>query len=182
MRNARIVLLFTFLLVMNNLDAQSEKKPTSNFADHLWYGFNIGGIGISSNSFQIGVAPMGGYNINKLFSVGLITKLNYEYSWRLGGETSHFFDYGIGALGRAKLFKGKYFAHVEYDRISITEYDGLNQQQVRKTYPFIYVGGGISYPSGNKWSSELLLLYNVHPESSQVYFPLSISYSLVYNF
>jgi hypothetical protein len=176
----RFVLLSGMLLFFTfSLNGQSEDKDY-NFKDHLWYGINIGNIGIGGNALSLGFAPMGGYRINDFFSVGLITKLNYTYAWQRLGDNFHFLDYGIGALGRAKLFNQKYFLQVEYDWMSMTDYNGLGQ--VRDTYPFFYVGGGIHYPGNDKWSSELSILYNLHPDSNQFFFPLTMSYAFVYNF
>jgi len=173
-----IIILFLSFIAIQGQAQQSDKDYV--FKDHLWYGFNIGGLGIGSNTFSAGVAPMGGYRINDYFSVGAIAKLNYTYMWQRLGDNYHFVDYGAGVLGRVKFLRGKYFAQIEYDWMSISNFNGLGQ--VRDTYPFFYIGGGINYPGNGKWSSELTALFNLHPDSNQLFFPLTLSYAFIYNF
>ena len=160
------------------LNAQNASKSEKEyvFKDHLWYGFNIGGLSLGSNSFSMGVAPMGGYKINSFLSLGVTTKFSYTYFWQRLGDNYHFFDYGGGALARVKLFKGKYFLQTEYDYMSIKDFNVLGIE--RNWYPFFYIGGGISYPSSDKWSSELTLLFNLHPESNNIYYPFNIPHPI----
>jgi len=95
-------------------------------------------------------------------------------------KTFIFFEYGGGVLGKLKFLNGQYFAQVEYDLMSIPSNYFAGDE--RRNYPFFYVGGGISYPSSNNWSSELTILYNLHPDSNQEFFPLTFSYAFIYNF
>lgn len=175
-----LIACMVFFPSMAAAQGKKPKKEEYKVVEHLWYGFNIGGIGISSNSFSAGVAPMGGYKFNESLAVGAIAKLNYTYLWQRLGDNFHFFDYGAGVLGKWKFLKGKYFAQVEYDWMSVSNWNGV--QQYRNTYPFFYIGGGMKYPGNEKWSSELVFLYNLHPESNQLFFPLTISYAFLYNF
>lgn len=175
----RIALFCLLLLPGFLLSAQTDDKDYQ-LKDHLWYGINVGGLGIGSNSFSVGLAPMGGYRFNDYFSIGLIAKANYTYLWQRLGDNFSNLDYGAGALGRVKFFKGKYFAQLEYDIMSITLFNGI--QESRDTLPFFYLGGGVHYPGKENWSSELSILINVHPDSSQEIFPLTMNYAFVYNF
>lgn len=178
---SKLTILFVLTIFTFSIAQDSKKKDGPyDFKDHLWYGINVGNIGIGSNTFSLGVAPMGGYKFNDYISVGAITKLNYTYMWQRLGDNFNFLDYGIGALGRVKFLRGKYFAQVEYDLMSISTFNGLGQ--VRDNYPFLYIGGGMAYPGNGKWSSEITALYNLHPDSNQLFFPLTLNYAFIYNF
>jgi hypothetical protein len=174
-----ILVLTLFVFTATLLQAQRDKEPYV-FKDHLWYGINVGGLGIGNNTFSIGLAPMGGYRFNEHLSAGLIVRANYTYLWQRLGDNFSFLDYGAGALGRVKFLKEKYFAQVEYDIMNISTFNGV--EQFRDAYPFFYIGGGMRYPGSGKWSSELTVLFNLHPDSNQLFFPLSLSYAFVYNF
>jgi hypothetical protein len=179
----KIVGLFILLFSISSiLHAQKAKKKEYIFKDHLWYGINVGGIGIGGNVFSIGLAPMGGYKVNDDLALGLITKLDYQYQWQQYGDNYHFFNYGGGVLAKYLLFNSKYFAQIEYDLMSYSVWDFQQQAQVRRLLPFYYIGGGVSYPGNNNWSSEIVILFNLNQESSQIIFPLNISYAFLYNF
>ena len=174
------ILLIFFLFITAGISAQEDKGDGMAFKDRLWYGFNIGGIGISNNTFTAGIAPMGGVKVTDDLAFGVIAKLNYTYQWRQGYESQHFFEYGPGVFAKYRLFKQKYFLQVEYDWMKLPDYFFFTDYD--DVYDFLYVGGGISYPSGGKWKSDLTILYNVHPETRDLIFPLNLTYAFIYNF
>jgi hypothetical protein len=178
-----VMLFFLFIsgATFSTVQAQKSNKTENayDFKEHLWYGFNIGGLSLGSNTFSVGLAPMGGYKITDYLAVGLTTKFSYTYFWQRLGDNYHFFDYGGGALARVQLFKGKYFIQTEYDYISIKDFNVLGIE--RNWYPFFYIGGGIRYPGNNNWSSELTLLFNLHQKKNKKYYPFNISYAFLYN-
>lgn len=166
-----LVLICTFALSINNVDAQSRKKKKKNdkvdeyfddkgdLMDRLWYGADLSfnfiplpGIG---NIIGYGISPMAGLKLNNWFSVGpriQFSVLNGRISEenRIGDNEFKFnaVTVGAGLFARAKIGRA-YFAHVEFDRVSYSypafndffNDDGTIKLQ-RQGQSHFYVGGG----------------------------------------
>lgn len=174
-------LLCSFLIIIFSFSASAQsKKVKMTINDRFWYGLSLGNIGIGTNYATLGLAPMGGFKITEDWAIGATYKLNYSYYW-FGGTSDnlHVLDHGPGVLTKYKFFGRKYFAQLEYDYISMGANGFYN---TREWYPFAYIGGGLSSGDGTSWTSEWVVLYNVHPTSSNTFFPLSFGYAFLYKF
>ncbi len=84
--NAAIKSLFTLLIIIlffGTIIAQTNTKKEESFGikNKLWYGINIGNIGISTGRFDTNLSLMGGYKITKSINVGAIIHGYYTYSF-----------------------------------------------------------------------------------------------------
>ncbi len=174
--------IFALLIIVNIGNAQSSKKeePRKEFKEQLWYGINIGNISIGNGVFSTGLSLMGGYKITNSIRTGLILHGNYAYYWTRGSAPNYrVFDFGFGGLINADIYKS-YFAQLEVDKMYLTTFDTNGKSQ--NPYLMTYIGGGYRYYSSSKWSTILTLLYNVNPDSNQIFFPLDYRMAFVYNF
>ena len=183
--NASLKALFIYLLfflLINNIIAQGNQnnKKDSDFKDRLWYGINLGNIGLSNNQFYINLSFMGGVKIIKNWNAGAIIHTNYTYLWQAGDYPSYnIFDYGFGGLTTVKIFRN-YFAQLEADKMYLSKFSF--EELIKKPYLFTYIGGGYQYKSPGRWSMIITLLYNVNPDTNQLFFPLNYRAAFVYNF
>ena len=178
-------ILFVFILVItfsSSVIAQkSEKEEESRLRDKLWYGINIGNIGIYGNYFDINMSLMGGYKITKSINAGLILHGFYTYAWNPGpSNNSSDFDFGFGALSSVKVYRN-FFAQIEVDKMYMDNNQIINPID-KNSYLFTYLGGGYNYDSSSKWSMAITILYNLNPDSNQIFFPLDYRAAFVYNF
>lgn len=183
--NAATKSLFTLLIIilfLSTIIAQSNNENEESFGikNKLWYGINIGNIGISTGRFDTNLSLMGGYKITKSINVGAIIHGYYTYIWQRGDLPNYrIFDYGFGGLANIKVFRN-YFAQVEVDQLYLTEI--RFGEKIQSPYVFMYVGGGYKYQSPGDWSFMITLLYNVNPDSNQDFFPLDYRVGFVHNF
>ena len=185
MKNIKITffVLFTALMIVSvpitSLSGQSSKKEEKKtFKDHLWYGINVGNIGISNAYLNLGSSIMGGYKLNKYIKTGLIVHGQYYYQWTQGSTSNvSIFDYGFGGLINSRIYKN-WFAHAEIDQWYIKKYFDSE----RNPYLFTYIGAGYNYASNSKWSGSVYLLYNVNPDTNTEFAPLDYRFAFIYNF
>jgi len=175
--------IFTlFILLINNSFAQSDDDSGKEKYNKIWYGINIGNIGIANRQFSTNLSLMGGYKINKSINVGAIVHGYYTYLWQRGNLPNYnIFHYGFGGLSNFKIYRN-YFAQVEIDQMYITKINLLNGDKVVNPYLFTYIGGGYKYQSSGTWSLIITILYNVNPDSNQEFFPLDYRAAFVHNF
>ena len=176
-----IYLLFFFLI--NSITAQSRQnnKNEKGFKNRLWYGVNLGNIGLSNNQFYINLSFMGRMKIMKNWNAGAIIHTNYTYLWQAGNFPSYnIFDFGFGGLTTVNIFRN-YFVQLEADRMYLSKF-GYEGDLIRNPYLFTYLGGGYQYDSSGKWSTIITLLYNLNPDTNQLFFPLNYRVAFVYNF
>ena len=197
-----ICMLFTI-----SMEAQSETffrteedtKTTqeSSVMDRLWFGAGLDGLGISSNSFGLGLSPMVGYKLTKALSVGVRIPFNYQYDRffnpNTGGNINYSrVDLGIGGFTRAKILWG-IFAHAEYNQLwenqAVVGAGGLVIDPEDPTKILSEVVNrdefnvGLGYSNGNRVGYEISVMYNVleDPNDSNI-FPFTIRAGFNYNF
>lgn len=177
-------LFVAILLISFYSEGFSQKKAKEDekeLKDKLWYGINVGNIGIYGNYFDINMSLMGGYKITKGVNAGLILHGFYTYAWNPGpSNNKSYFDYGFGALSTVSIYRN-FFAQIEADNMYIDN-NNIIDPEPRNSYLFTYLGGGYNYSSSTKWSTSITILYNLNPESNQVFFPLDYRVAFVYNF
>lgn len=176
----QILFIFCLIFLIHSQSSAQSGKDRMSLNDRFWYGLSLGNVGIGGNYATIGISPMGGFKITRDWAVGATYKMNYSYYWFGGASDNlHVFDHGPGVLTKYKFLNRKYFVQLEYDYLSM----GVNNfGYSRQWYPFAYIGGGLSSGDDSAWTSEWVVLYNVHPSSNSNFFPLTFSYSFLFKF
>jgi hypothetical protein len=195
------ILVFVLALAFQN-DAQAQRTrsdaadkyfdESGNFASRLWYGggFTLGFSGSNFESiFQLGISPMVGYKITNDFSVGprfALTYVHYRVDIGINGtQAANFFDYGLGAFARYKVFRS-FFAHAEYgfdNEVTNITYDQINDElnTSRRLRNNALLGAG--YNDGNGvWGYEIALLYNLLHDDNDISLPFDFRFGLTYHF
>ncbi|MBK7096308.1 MAG: hypothetical protein IPH57_15140 [Saprospiraceae bacterium] len=173
------ILLISFCT--NSFSQKKAKQDAIGLKDRLWFGINVGNIGIYGNYFDINMSLMGGYKITKSINAGLILHGFYTYAWNPGPSNNKSdFDFGFGALSTVRIYRN-FFAQIEVDKMYIDNNNVINPDP-KSSYLFTYLGGGYNYSSSSRWSSSITILYNLNPESNQWFFPLDYRVAFVYNF
>jgi len=147
----------------------------------FWYGGGIGlnfGSGFNTSQFNFSLSPMVGYKITPEFSIGPRAELAYTHI-RTGNGTSaaqkfNFFDYGIGAFTRYKLFQ-QFFMHAEYQIESVKQTDGSRVSENN-----FFLGGG--YTSGGQIGYEISILWDLIDDERSTNLPLDYRIAFTYNF
>lgn len=179
----KIVIISFSFFTLSTVQMSAQKKikdenSTYTFQEHLWWGVNIGSPYLFQNVFGIGLGPMIGYNFNQRFAAGLIVNVNYEYHWNLGNQPFNFFDYSIGAFGRAKLLlEPKIFFQAEYNYTTIALRDF---SKTRIAFPVLFIGAG--YNTGYPIGYEVAILFDVLGNLSLYRIPLEYRFGITYNF
>ncbi len=176
---ALVILMTTFYSVAQNSD---NDNPQEGIKDMLWYGINIGNIGLSSNSFYTNLSLMGGIKLIEDFRIGGIVHGYYTYLWQRGKTipNHNIFEYGFGGLANYSFYQNIFF-QVEVDQMYLIN-NYFSRKLKRSPYLFTYIGGGYKYMSDTKWSFIITLMYNVNPSSNTEFFPLNYRGAFVYNF
>ena len=189
--------LLSILLALgtaNLAHAQSKRKSSNEFTDKLWYGGGFG-LGLSGNTFNIGVSPMVGYKIVPSWSAGLRVPFEYTTARLSGSDGStvryNDIDWGLGTFTRVKFFRSL-FAHAEYNYLWVQEpvssgggffIDPENPNRLLKqNLNEDELNIGLGYSSGNTIGYEISLLYNVLEDPNSIQQPWTIRVGFNYNF
>ncbi len=190
---------------------EEEEKSTAGNAPKAaeptkWgFGINLGNMGFSNSTVQIGLDPNVAYKLDEAFAVGFMMKLFYYYA-KYQTNTGDFvsynsFDFGPTLFARwkplmkvneATPFMKGLFLQAEYERAYIarekTDEFGnliLNDEGTKilsetNLEHYLYIGGGIS--SGYPFSTFFSLHYNLlnSVESSRV--PLTYRIGFTWNY
>ena len=197
---------------------EEEKKTEQNAPDNQattlkggkepskWgLGINLGNIGFSNSTVQIGLDPNVAYRLDDAFAVGFMMKMFYYYAkyQTYAGDYINYssFDFGPTLFARwkpllkieeATPFMKGLFLQAEYERAYIarekTDEFGnlvLNDEGTKilsetNLEHYLYIGGGVS--SGYPFSTFFSLHYNVlnSVESSRV--PLTYRIGFTWNY
>jgi long-subunit fatty acid transport protein len=150
---------------------------SGNWTQKLWFGaggtFQIGG-----NLLIAGLSPMVAYKVTDRFSVGPRITVN-SFTQYQPGDNIRLLQLGLGAFTRAK-FTESIFAHVEYERLRITELSDFNLL-LDENDQNLYGGVGYSSSINGLFSYEILGLYNFM-EEDQNRVPINLRIGVTYNF
>jgi len=188
----KLLTLVFILLVSFNVEADAQrdrdKKRGNNTEDYFdesgvgsfrfWYGGGVGlnfGSSFNTSQFNFSLSPMVGYKVTPEFSIGPRVELSYSHI-RVGSGNNvdkfNFFDYGIGAFSRYKLFT-QFFAHAEYQIESRKFTDGTRDSRNN-----FFLGGG--YTSGGQIGYEISILWNFLEDTADL--PIDYRIAFTYNF
>ncbi len=186
------ILLLSFTLDAEGQRRDNDRKKDNKTEDYfdesgggsfrLWYGagggLNFGGVN-GSNLFIVSLSPMVGYKLTPEFSIGPRAELSYihaRFNNGVGVTKENYFDYGIGAFARYKLFR-QFFAHAEYQIESARDRRiGVNDRISQNNFFF---GGG--YSSGGQIGYEISILWNFLDDDT-INIPIDYRIAFTYNF
>ncbi len=182
-KNTILTLLIILMATFYSFSQKSNDNiPPKSIKDKLWYGINVGNLGLGGNRFYVNLSLMGGIKLTDEFRVGAIVHGYYTYLWSRGNRVPNrnIFEYGFGGLANYTFYRN-IFLQVEVDKMYL--YSNYNLSNLdRKSYLFTYIGGGYKYASNSDWSFIISLMYNVNPSSNSEIFPLNYRGAFVYNF
>ncbi len=178
-----ITLLFVLMTTFYGIAQKSnDNTPQKSIKDKLWYGINIGNIGLGGNRFYVNLSLMGGIKLTDDFRVGAIVHGYYTYLWSRGNKVPNhnIFEYGFGGLANYTFYRNIFF-QVEVDKMYLVN-NYFSRGLEINPYLFTYIGGGYKYTSNSDWALIISLMYNVNPSSNSQFFPLNYRGAFVYNF
>ncbi len=136
-----------------------QKKAKSMGMKKILLGGNIGG-GWSNYGGYFEISPTAMYPVTPAFHMGL--RVTYIYSsYKYGGYTEKYHDYGASILARYHFFKFLYM-HAEFQELNFDKGDS------REWIPALFLGGGIYQHVGNAYM-HLGILWNVLDNSNAEY-------------
>ncbi len=166
-----------------------KNEEESSVLQKLWYGGNVS-LGLTGSGnythFFIGISPMVGYKFTDWLSIGPRLSLefnNFKFVYSNNSvEKFGVFTDTYAVFARAKVFRGV-FGHLEYG-ISSIPVDDFSQGRriiVKEYYEQAQIG--IGYNAGyEKFSSEIMLLYNLSNNKLSYYDPFEIRFGITYNY
>lgn len=149
------------------LESQAKQSEAKPWRERLVFGGNMG-LSISNSYSFVLAQPVVGYKVTENFIAGGgVTYIYWKqsYSYVTPGSTSQktisISDnvYGLNFFGRHSLF-GPAFAHIEYQPMNFTSYNGYNESK-RIWTNALYLGGGINQSSNGGSGAYALVLYDI---------------------
>ncbi|MCP4457716.1 MAG: hypothetical protein GY816_06770 [Cytophagales bacterium] len=141
--------------------ASAQYKSGGGGGDKIYFG---GGFGLSfgTGSTSISASPIVGYKITDEFSAGV--GITYQYL-KYKVPDAQFNNFG-GSLFSRYQFTNKYFAHIEYERLSFEYPTGYltpdgDVESARGTNDAFFVGGGYRESLSRNSSFSLTILYDL---------------------
>lgn len=164
-------------------------EEVSTILQKVWYGGNVS-LGLTGSGnythFFIGISPMVGYKFTDWLSVGPRLSLEFNH-FKFAYSNNTVEKFGIftdtyAGFARAKIFRGV-FGHLEYGitSIPVDDYSQGRRRILKEYYEQAQVG--IGYNAGyEKFSSEIMLLYNLSNNKLSYYDPFEIRFGITYNY
>ena len=149
------------------MDKQAKQAESRPWTDRLVYGGNVGLTISTSYSFVL-AQPLVGYKVTDNFIAGagftyIYWKQSYSYTTpgTTGQNNISISDnvYGLNFFARHSLF-GPAFAHIEYQPMNFTSYNGYNESK-RIWTNALYLGGGINQSTNGGRGAYVLVLYDI---------------------
>lgn len=121
---------------------ESSASNRGGFASNLYFGANLGQIGLANNQLTIGLSPFIGYKIIPSVSVGILSKGSYNYVGTGSGTSGiSWFNVGVGPFARVKILN-QFFGQVEYEVSRSAIALNSNNEPVYQRRNFAYAGLG----------------------------------------
>ncbi len=151
----------TLFAVLSLLTVHAQNSLT----DRIYFG---GGGSFSANSNQknISVFPQIGYKITDNYSAGV--GIIYQYV-RIGNPINKSLsNYGWSIFNRYNIIQ-QFFAYAEFERLSFEYFtDRGFKQTTRDGYNSLLLGGGYAQRLGRRASFNIMALYNVFYDGSDL--------------
>ena len=131
-------------------------------SDKIYFGGG-GGFSASSNQTNISIFPQVGYKITDRYSAGV--GITYQYV-KVKQPSFTFSNYGWSVFNRFNVTR-QFFAYGEFERLNF-EYPVSLERTERSSFNSLLLGAGYSEQLGGKASFNVMALYNVLYDESEV--------------
>jgi len=172
----RLILVFFALMLLSGTALAQQPDSTAyhapetppavkqKTASRIYYG---GTLGLSFGDYsRISIAPLVGYRLAKMWSVGAKGVYEYIKDKRYTTDiTSH--NYGGSLFARFRPHP-RIYLHGEYAYMSY-EYQTANLSSEREWVPFLLLGGGIVQPISPRASFFVEVLFDVLQDDNSPY-------------
>lgn len=165
------IMMFSGIVLAQQPDSTTYVAPedpppakTSSGPSRIYYG---GTLGFSFGDYtRISIAPLLGYRLTKMWSVG--GKLIYEYikDTRYDPDLTAS-NYGGSLFARLRPHP-RFYLHGEYAYMSY-EYQTASDTSDRDWVPFLLLGGGYVQPISNRTAVYIEVLFDVLNDSGSPY-------------
>lgn len=188
-----VLILLALCASVTDLAAQRRGSDEEYFDEsggighRLWYGSHFS-LGFNSNGFsslfQFGLAPMVGFKINDIISIGpRASLLYYNYRVNYGGgniDKAKTTSWAVGAFARVRPFP-TWFAQLEYNLENEPIFNA-DLSVSRFERGSAYIGVGYNAGTGGPIAFEALLMYNVNQPGNSINSPLDYRIGITYKY
>jgi len=156
----KIFIICFLLCSYYNVNAQrdtSNVKTKQPLSERMFFGGDLGLL--FGTTTLIDVSPIVGFKITESISLGGGPILQY-YSFKTTAGTFETTTYGGRGLGRY-YFSEQFFAHVEFQHLSLESFDQFTNKIRRVGVPVGLVGGGYLQEIGGNAYINIQVLFDV---------------------
>jgi hypothetical protein len=166
MKNCLIIVCF--LLSTFFVHAQQDSTDTSDkppLSERVFFGGDLGLV-FGTNTL-IDISPLVGYQLTPSLSIGGGPIYQY-YKINTGRTDFETTIYGGRGIMRY-YFSDEFFAHVEYQKISVERVSQFTNELQRVWVPLGLVGGGYLYQVGNNTYLSIQVLFDIIDDVNSPY-------------
>ena len=175
-------------------ERERPERERTDISERIWGGLNIGNISFGNQTFNLNLAPMGGYEVAPNLSFGTILKFEYYFErLNISPQLDKFesFDWGPTIFARYKVFQ-QFFIQLEHEwgffqrpqlgpgNTLLLNDDGTEILKETLKQNYLYIGAG--YSSGEHVKYEISLHYNLLDDFDYVRVPLDYRIGLTINY
>lgn len=165
MKKILLIAFITLCCLKNFAQSDSTKVQTTPLSERMFFGGDLGLL--FGNRTLIDISPIVGIKINSQISIGGGPIFQY-YSFRSQSEDFSTTTYGGRVLGRYYIGE-TFFAHAEFQTISLEHYNNFRNQLVRSTVPIALLGGGYLQNLGGDVYLNIQILIDVIEDTYSPY-------------
>jgi hypothetical protein len=148
-------------------DRRESRYEEDNLTQNLWYGISLGNL-FFFGDFSISLKAQGGYKPADRISVGLQSKMYYDFINNVGQDYS-VFSYGGGPEVRLKI-TDSFYAIGEYNLMSLQNVRNLGSPQLSQRENINFPSAGIGYQQGRgpwKFGAQVLFIFSEEARDPQ---------------
>lgn len=154
-----------FLVTIAALTLALSISAQSKLADRVYFGGG-GGFSTSSNQTNISIFPQVGYKITDRYSAGV--GITYQYVKIKQPINTSLSNFGWSVFNRFNV-TNQFFAYAEFERLTFEYLTSFSPEQTEKSaFNSLLIGAGYSEQIGGRASFNVMALYNVLYDESEI--------------
>ncbi|MEO9482067.1 MAG: hypothetical protein ABJG47_01390 [Ekhidna sp.] len=154
-----------FLLTIATIAFALNLSAQSKLSDKIYFGGG-GGFSSSSNQTNISISPQIGYKITDRYSAGV--GVTYQYVKIKQPINTSLSNFGWSLFNRFNV-TNQFFAYAEFEQLSFEFLTSFAPERTEKsTFNSLLLGAGYSEQLGGRASFNVMALYNVLYDESEV--------------
>ena len=154
-----------FLLTIATIAFAFHLSAQSKLADKIYFGGG-GGFSTSSNQTNISIFPQVGYKITDRYSAGV--GITYQYVKIKQPINTSLSNFGWSVFNRFNV-TNQFFAYTEFERLTFEFLTSFSPERTEKSaFNSLLVGAGYSEQLGGRASFNVMALYNVLYDESEI--------------